>query len=134
MDSMNTVSNNPSNHLSNQVSQPTGNAPTSIKPTGAPWQTLLFTGLFLAAMVLRWALFPFVSGDYTAALSPWYDFIRSHGGFAAFKYSFATYNPPYLYLLALATFLPLSKMVAIKLVSVLGDLLLAYFAYLILRL
>jgi Gpi18-like mannosyltransferase len=105
-----------------------------MKSTGAPLQTAMFAGLFLLAMAVRVALFPFITGDYTAFLSPWYDFIRSHGGFAALRYDFANYNPPYLYLLALATYLPLSKIVAIKLISVLFDLLLAYFAYLLLRL
>jgi Gpi18-like mannosyltransferase len=95
---------------------------------------LLFGVLFVCALWLRATLYPIVTGDYTTFLSPWYDFIHSHGGFAALKYDFANYNPPYLYLLAIATYLPIPKLVAIKSISVGFDLLLALFAYLILRL
>ncbi|HLG77671.1 MAG TPA: glycosyltransferase 87 family protein, partial [Ktedonobacteraceae bacterium] len=55
-------------------------------------------------------------------------------GFAAFKYNFYNYNPPYLYLLALATFLPIPKLVAVKSISVFFDVVLSIFTYLILDL
>ncbi len=90
--------------------------------------------LFLGAIVLRVEFFPIETSDYTVFLSQWYDFIAAHQGFAALKYSFSNYNPPYLYLLALATYLPIPKIVAIKGISILFDGLLSFFAYLILRL
>ena len=40
------------------------------------------------------------------------------GGFSALAGEFSNYNPPYLYLLLLATYLPLSKIIAIKLISI----------------
>src|ERR1700730_7829219 len=80
-------------------------------------QILTYSGigmLFLLAIALRISLYHTVTSDYTVFLSQWYDFIQTHGGFAAFKYNFSNYNPPYLYLLALTTYLPIPKLVAIK--------------------
>ncbi len=88
--------------------------------------------LFLLAIVLRVSLYHVVTSDYTFFLSQWYDFIQTHGGFAALKYNFSNYNPPYLYLLALTTYLPIPKLVAIKTLSVVFDGFLGLFTYLLL--
>jgi len=100
-------------------------------------QPLVYLGfglLFVLAIALRIALYPIITADYTGFISPWYDFIKAHGGFAAFKYSFANYNPPYLYLIALSTYLPVPKLDAIKSISVIFDIVLGTFTYLIIRL
>jgi Gpi18-like mannosyltransferase len=89
--------------------------------------------LFIAAIVLRVSLFQIQTSDYTFFLSQWYDFIKNNGGFGAFKSNFSNYNVPYLYLLALTTYLPVSKLIAIKTLSALFDGLLALFTYLILK-
>jgi Gpi18-like mannosyltransferase len=94
---------------------------------------ILSLGIFLS-IVLRLGLFDFESVDYREFLSPWYDFIAGHGGFSALQYDFSNYSPPYLYLLTLATYLPLPKLYAIKLVSISFDFLLAFFVLLIVRL
>lgn len=94
----------------------------------------VFVFFFVIAMGLRASLYSIVTTDYSIFIGQWYDFIRSHGGFAAFKYNFYNYNPPYLYLLALATFLPIPKLVAVKSISVLFDVVLSIFTYLILDL
>ena len=90
--------------------------------------------MFLLAIALRVSLYHVETSDYTVFLSQWYDFIQTHGGFAALKYNFSNYNTPYLYLLTLATYLPIPKLVAIKTISVIFDGVLGLFAYLILRL
>ncbi len=69
----------------------------------------IFGMLFLLAIVLRASLYQMQTSDYTIFVSPWYDFIQTHGGFAALKYNFSNYNPPYLYLLALLTYIPVPK-------------------------
>src|SRR3954462_10757813 len=89
--------------------------------------------IILLAMALRAALFPIDTPDYKLFIS-WYDIIHSHGGFAALKYNFSNYNASYLYLLALATYIPISKTIIIKLLSVIFDCLLALITYLIVRL
>lgn len=98
-----------------------------------PWQLASVIGLVAAALALRVALFPVVTGDYSSFLGPWYDYIVAHGGWPALKDDFSNYNIPYLVLLTLATYLPFPKLIAIKSISLLGDALLATFGALILR-
>lgn len=95
---------------------------------------ILVVGLFLAVW-LRYTLRDFESGDFRAFTSHWYDFIVQHGGFNALRYDFANYTPPYLYLLTLATYLfsGVSQVFAIKLVSILFDLICAFFVYRLVR-
>lgn len=97
---------------------------------------LILVGGIVLALLLRFMLREFQSGDYKAFGSKWYDFIVQHGGFRAFAYNFSNYNPPYLYLLALVIWLfPwLPKIVAIKLISVVFDLICATFVYKLVRL
>ncbi len=90
--------------------------------------------MFVLAVVLRITLYHVETGDYTFFVSQWYDFIQTHGGFAALKYNFSNYNVPYLYLLTLTTYLPIPKLIAIKTLSVVFDGVLALFTYLILNL
>ncbi len=98
---------------------------------------LVYSGiavLFGLALILRISLYHIETSDYTVFVSQWYDFIANHGGFAALKYNFSNYNVPYLYLLALCTYLPVPKLIAIKSLSVVFDGVLGLFTYLILRL
>jgi Gpi18-like mannosyltransferase len=90
---------------------------------------ILIIGIALA-LALRFSLFGYESTDYKQFLSKWHDFIAHHG-FEAFAHDFANYNPPYLYLMAIVIYLfPfLPKIVAIKSISVLFDLLLGWFVY-----
>jgi Gpi18-like mannosyltransferase len=90
-------------------------------------------GLALAVS-LRLSLFQFQSGDYISHLGLWYDYIQMHGGFGALRDNFSNYTPPYLYLVWLATKLPVQKLYAIKLIAVPFDFLLAFIVLLITRL
>jgi Gpi18-like mannosyltransferase len=101
----------------------------------AAWlrELVLVIGILFLALLLRKQLLPIHSLDYNVFLSRWYDFIKSHGGIKALKYNFSNYNVPYLYLLVIATHLPLVKITAIKSISILFDFILAGFVYLIVR-
>lgn len=79
------------------------------------------------SLALRLALFPFVSGDMRGDMLPWSEFIRAQGAGASWGQAFLNFNYPplYLYLLTLATCLPLPQLYAIKLVYVLFDYALA---------
>ena len=90
-------------------------------------------GLALA-LSLRLSLFSFQSGDYVSHLGPWYDYIQTHGGFSSFRDSFSNYTPPYLYLVWLATKLPVEKLYAVKLIAIPFDFLIAFITLLIVRL
>lgn len=89
-------------------------------------------GLALAVS-LRLSLFQFQSGDYVSHLGLWYDYIQTHDGFLALRDNFSNYTPPYLYLMWLATKLPVQKLYAIKLIAVPFDFLLAFVVLLITR-
>ncbi|MGI3783596.1 MAG: hypothetical protein ACRYG2_22765, partial [Janthinobacterium lividum] len=73
------------------------------------------------------------SGDYRAFLLPWYSHLVSAGGFAGLADSFSNYNTPYLALLAVLTYLPVGPLVGVKAISIVFDVLLALFAYRIVR-
>ncbi|MBV5323688.1 hypothetical protein JZU51_02945, partial [bacterium] len=84
---------------------------------------LFLYGLILLGIAARIYLLPVVSLDMKAYLLPWYDYIAAHGAWASLGEEFSNYTPPYLYLLALATLTNgiLSKVTAIKLISILFD-------------
>ncbi|MGP4005850.1 glycosyltransferase 87 family protein [Streptomyces sp. 4N124] len=96
-------------------------------------QTFRRVGLVAAAtmlaVVVRVAMFDHESTDYKFFVKDWYEFISAHGGFGALKYSFADYNVPYLYLIAALTYLPIPALIGVKIISVVFDLVLAYFTY-----
>lgn len=120
------------------ANQQKGGSPS---PTGTAGQTnmncprylrhiLVVVGV-LAGFALRYANLPNVTGDYYWYNSRWYAFIVENGYFAALAHNFADHNVPYLYLLtAMAALLPgLHSLVAIKTISMLFDVALAYFVY-----
>lgn len=85
----------------------------------------------VAAFAVRFAFVDEVTSDYRVFLRPWYDALAAGGGLRAVGQEIGNYNPPYLYLLAAATYLPIPEIVAIKLVSMVFDVVLAAFAGLI---
>ena len=103
----------------------------AIVPAGRWWAGPAAAAILGAVVMvaIRIPLLSATSGDYTAFVSPWYDHLKNNGGFAAVGDNFSNYNPPYLYLLAAATYLPIPKIIAIKSISIIFDLLMAFFAY-----
>lgn len=105
---------------------------------GGRWNLLLIVASATVALAVRFALLPFQTRDLRIHVG-WYDFIADNGHFAALQYGFADINVFYLYLLAsmttLATLVPsFPSFVAIKLLSVAFDFVLAYFVYKCVRL
>ena len=80
--------------------------------------------IFLA-ILLRFNLFYFKSSDFIHFLSPWYHFILENGRFSALQYNFSNYNPPYLYLLVIVSYLfpTVPTVWAVKLASIIFDFL-----------
>ncbi len=64
--------------------------------------------------------------DYQDFLSRWVAHFRDNGGFSAIKDPVGNYNVPYLYMLALLSYLPIPDLYGIKLFSILFDFLLAW--------
>ncbi|MCL2747707.1 MAG: glycosyltransferase 87 family protein [Oscillospiraceae bacterium] len=85
--------------------------------------------ILLLAVYLRAACLDRVTNDYDAFLSAWMNELREGGGFAALgKMTSSDYNVPYLYLLALLSYLPLDDLLLIKFVSIVADFILAWTA------
>ncbi|RZS44294.1 Gpi18-like mannosyltransferase [Herbihabitans rhizosphaerae] len=89
----------------------------------------VLTAIVMTAFAVRLIFFDYESADYTGFVRNWYEFIEQNGGFAAFEHQFANYNVPYLYLLAGATYLPIPPLVAVKLISIVFDGVLGWYAY-----
>ena len=89
---------------------------------------LLLMFLTAFAVIARAGFFPHVSGDYVNFLSDWFDAIKNAGGIFGIGLDIGDYTPPYLYILALLTYLPLSSLTSIKLVSCIFDFILAFTA------
>jgi Gpi18-like mannosyltransferase len=93
-------------------------------------KTLVYA-LFFLGITIRFFLLPIESLDMKNYLLPWYDYIVSHGIWISLGDEFSNYTPSYLYLLALATLSHgfISKITAIKLISILFDFFNIYLIY-----
>lgn len=78
------------------------------------------------AFFLRALLLDHVTLDYQNFLSHWVQHFRDNGGLAAIKDPVGNYNVPYLYMLAILSYLPIPDLYGIKLFSILFDVLLAW--------
>jgi Gpi18-like mannosyltransferase len=104
--------------------------------TGIRWMRrnwLLLAGLAFAVWV-RVALIPVVlNPDFKAFLLPWYRKTVSHGRLRSLGQEISNYSPPYMYLLALASLLPIKPTAAIKLIPLLFDLIASFGVFLVTR-
>ena len=94
-----------------------------------PAETLLIAGLLGIAVIARFVSRHYVSADYTIFLKHWYDTIKAGGGFPALNQQIGDYNVPYLYLMAMFTYLPVRALAAIKMASIAFDVVLAFITY-----
>ena len=92
------------------------------------WAAILCTVLIALAFAARAAVLDYETLDYQDFLTRWVDFFRQNGGFKALSQSVGNYNIPYLYFLALFSYLPTRDLYLIKLLSILFDVLLAWAA------
>jgi len=93
--------------------------------------TLMVMAPFCAMLIARVAMFDIATNDYTSFLHPWYEMLKSAGGLAGLKtiFDYSNYNVPYITWLAIFTYIPVYDLYLIKLLSVLFDILLAYFLF-----
>ncbi|MHC1740700.1 MAG: hypothetical protein AB9897_06265 [Anaerolineaceae bacterium] len=90
---------------------------------------LIAAGIFLS-LYLRTIFFPIITSDTNLFVIPWYDFIVNHGFWQSLSQNFYDYNPPYIYLIGLATLASwIPKLTAIKLISVCFDFVAAAAVY-----
>ncbi len=94
---------------------------------------VLFILGVIVAFLTRASLFPYVSRDLTDYVLPWFLHLSDKSFAEAFGAPFANYNPPYVYLLWLASRLGGEPVLSIKLLGVLFDFLCALFGALLAR-
>jgi Gpi18-like mannosyltransferase len=87
--------------------------------------------LAASAILLRWLVLPFQSHDMQDFLLQWYDYIVTHGRFAALSDNFYNYTPPYIYMMTAVSYLDgvISRVTLIKSISILFDLISAFLVY-----
>ncbi len=83
--------------------------------------------LMLLAMGVRAAFGDYATLDYQDFLSVWVEYFRQNGGVLALKESIGNYNVPYLYFLALFSYIPINDLYLIKLLSVFFEMLMAWY-------
>lgn len=88
----------------------------------------LSAALLALAFSLRAFCLNYETLDYQNFLKQWVEFFRQNGGFAALSQPVGNYNIPYLYFLALFSYIPASDLYLIKLLSIFFDVLLAWAA------
>ena len=95
---------------------------------------IIVIGICLA-ILLRYSLLTFKSGDYSCCIKDWYEIIRM-GGVSVFRYGFSNYPPLYLYCLyVVSKILPhLSTVYAVRLPPIVADFVCALFVFCIVRL
>lgn len=82
----------------------------------------LFYALITLGALARFLSLDKINDDYINYLFPWYDYISTEGILNALGDKFSNYAPAYTYLLAIATTLPVKKIIAIKSISILMDI------------
>ncbi len=90
---------------------------------------ILLAVLIAASLLLRFSLAEFKSGDFNIFLHGWYSHIKNDGHWTTLAKQFSQYNPPYLYLLTLFSYLPYKDLYVIKLVSTVFDYVAAFWVY-----
>ena len=83
--------------------------------------------LTLGALLIRLPFLWIQSGDYIDYLHPWFEQIKQNGGLRAIGMPIGNYMVSYIYILAILTYLPLPDLISIKLISITGDIVLAWF-------
>lgn len=89
------------------------------------YRLLFFIIITLIALYIRSVMIKFESGDYIYFLSGWFDQLKLAGGLKGLSNFPGDYNAPYMTIMAILTYLPFSKILLIKSVSIIFDFILA---------
>lgn len=82
----------------------------------------------ILSLILRKVMINFISGDYYCFLSKWFDNLKANGGIHGLGSYTGDYNAPYVILLSILTYIPVSSLISIKMLSISFDYLLAFLA------
>lgn len=82
---------------------------------------IFFIIITIIAWTVRMLFISNISGDFNAFIEKWFYELQNNGGLYGLKLDIGDYNPPYLTILALLTYLPIKPIVSIKMVSIIFD-------------
>ena len=82
---------------------------------------IFFILISVLAIVARGYLLKYNSGDYDLFLGPWSTQLKEYGGLGGLAYNIGNYTPIYMTILAILTYLPVSSLFSIKVVSIIFD-------------
>lgn len=80
------------------------------------------------AILIRCMFFNVVSGDYKYFLEGWFNTLKANGGIFAIKDHIGNYTAPYMFILAILTYIPIKSLYTIKIVSIIFDFIGAFVA------
>lgn len=86
---------------------------------------IAFAVIISLGIIARMAFLEIRSADYNSFLVHWFSELKEFGGLSAIGRSVGNYTPPYIYLMSILTYIPISGLFSIKLLSMIFDLLLA---------
>lgn len=89
------------------------------------WKFLLFAIITMLGVIVRSSFMPYISDDFTSCLEKWFYTLKDNGGIFALHMNIGNYTAPYMFIMAILTYLPISPLVSIKLVSIIFDFVLA---------
>lgn len=79
----------------------------------------------IMALLVRIMPIKFQSHDYIKFLLPWFNDLLAKGGLSGLGTYIGNYNAPYMTIMALLTYIPISSLFSIKIVSIIFDFVLA---------
>ncbi len=80
----------------------------------------------IISFVIRIIFIKNASDDFRAFAYNWYNMLKENGGIKGLGISMGDYNVPYLFFLALLTYIPIHPIFSIKLLSILFDYICAF--------
>lgn len=82
----------------------------------------------ILAVFIRLKFLNIVSGDYKYFLEGWFNTLKDNGGIFAIKDHIGNYTAPYMFILAILTYIPVKSLYTIKIVSIIFDFIGAFVA------
>ena len=92
---------------------------------------IIFFVVTVISLLFRASYLKYESEDYTVFLKNWFDTIKESGGIFALGKEIGNYNIPYIFILAILSYIPIDSLISIKMVSIIFDYLMAFVAMLI---
>lgn len=90
-----------------------------------PLDFILWGVLILAGIVIRIVCVDYITQDMRGFLLKWYEQIKAGGGFRALSQEIGNYASIYYVLMAIVTYIPMEPVSAIKLISIVFDVVLS---------